>query len=109
MAEEPGKQEQKQPEKQAQEKKESELNRIARENKDLLWIGTRVGIYLVLCLILIMATKMAVMQQVQWAEDHCGCQDWGGDAFTLTTQQHRSNATDIMYSGMIVNGTNEQG
>lgn len=85
--------------------KESSWNKFARENKDLLWIGTRIGIYLGIMLILVMATKMAVMQQVEWAESHCSCMNWGGDAFTLRNQDKVSNVSGLWLPGMTDGGS----
>lgn len=82
----------------APELKENRLNRFCRENKDLLNVGSRMGIYLALMLLVFLYSKVAVMQQVQWAEDHCECQNWGGDVFTLKTQQKvNSNISGIPY------------
>lgn len=90
--------------------KESDLNKFCRENKEVLWIGTRIGIYIGIMLILVMVTKMAVMDQVRWAEEQCSCQDWGGDAFTLRTQPKVSNISGNFSSGMgDLNGTTGQG
>ena len=78
--------------------KESGLNKFCRENKDLLNVGSRIGIYLALMMLVFLYTKTAVMQQVQWAEDHCECQEWGGDVFTLQTQQKiDSNISGLPY------------
>ena len=72
---------------------ENALNKFCREYKDVLNVGSRVGVFLVLCLILVQVTKEAVMTQVEWAQKQCLCQDWGGDAFTLRTQMKQINSS----------------
>jgi len=78
---------------------ESKLNRFCRENKDLLNVGSRIGIYLGIMLILVVATKYAVMQQVEWAESNCPCMNWGGDIFTLTQTPKETGNTIWSYGG----------
>lgn len=85
-------------------------NAFCRENRDMLNVGSRIGIYLALMLLVFLYSKVAVMQQVQWAQDNCECQDWGGDVFTLTTQQKVSNISGLpLIAGVNVVGTTTGG
>jgi hypothetical protein len=65
---------------------ENAINRFCRENKDLLNVGSRAGIYVAMMIIIFLMAKIATMQQVEWAESHCSCMEWGGDVITLKNQ-----------------------
>lgn len=79
---------------------ENPLNKFCRENKDVLNVGSRIGIYVALMIIIFLATKIAVMQQVTWAEERCSCMDWGGDVVTLKTQDKVTNITSSSFGFM---------
>lgn len=75
---------------------ESNLNRLCRENKDIMDRGAMVGIFLCLLLIVYCVSNIMVHEQVKWVQEVCPCYTWGGNAFQL---DYQANTTGVLYGG----------